>query len=243
MPAYAPEGSTFEISDVKIIEEPVLNLHWTWANIESFERTINGNNVTIKANGIDKGNYWANAMSFWCNDNTWGMKKGQKATFAATVTNDAAEDFDIYIRVQQKDNDNVKIAEQTVYLKAGQPADISLSGIAADDYADLTLYLNIGNAPEGVTYRPQQHDISGGADADFTNLVGGEYAYAQINADGNNPVSGTLRLCGLSPYTAVSHPGTADLTHEQASNLVRLYAVGFKKRRHRCRRSRQQPFP
>ena len=139
VPAYAPEGSTFEISDVKIIEEPVLNLHWTWANIESFERTINGNNVTIKANGIDKGNYWANAMSFWCNDNTWGMKKGQKATFAATVTNDAAEDFDIYIRVQQKDNDNVKIAEQTVYLKAGQPADISLSGIAADDYADLTL--------------------------------------------------------------------------------------------------------
>ncbi len=228
VPAYAPEGSTFEISDVKIIEEPVLNLHWTWANIESFERTINGNNVTIKANGIDKGNYWANAMSFWCNDNTWGMKKGQKATFAATVTNDAAEDFDIYIRVQQKDNDNVKIAEQTVYLKAGQPADISLSGIAADDYADLTLYLNIGNAPEGVTIGLNNMTFSGGADADFTNLVGGEYAYAQINADGNNPVSGTLRLCGLSPYTAVSHPGTADLTHEQASNLVRLYAVGFK---------------
>ena len=76
VPAYAPEGSTFQLSDVKIIEEPALNMHWTWANIDSFERTISGNNVTIKANGIDKSNYWANAMSFWCNDNTWGIKKG-----------------------------------------------------------------------------------------------------------------------------------------------------------------------
>ena len=224
----APEGTAVEFKNIQFTEteDTQVPFRWNWKNIDKFEVSTDNNNIKIKAQDVNKNDFWANRMTFWCEDGRWTAQNGSDCFLTATATNDAAEDFDILVRVEKKGDDKHIVCEKTVQLKAGQPTDIYIANKTTEDLSDLELYLCIGNAPEGASIELKDINFFEAKNSDnYSRLKGGEFAYAQINANGGNPVSGTLKLKNLFPYEAI---GGNDKIHILKNLPMEICAVAYK---------------